>query len=332
MCGLGRYFLPIQSTGESRPVAANDTYMLKLNGPITLSSAGAIIAISDGLFQREGLDVQLLPGGSDQDATSSVAADERIIGLASAQGFLKARSEGLPIVAFAASYAISSMEFFALSSTRLLGPADLEGRRIGRKPGPEASTILSAFIARNSISQSGLQILEGDAAVSDLLGGRIDVLIGHRDVEGQALEKSKVPYRSLSPDSFGVHAMGPVYFANERAFSTPGNLEKFLIAIANGWNSAYSDYHRTIPILTHFVSDEANSAQIIRFMDAQRRFLRPSGARFGELDTQRLKDLQAQLLQQRIIRQPVDLARTINLTILLEVYRVRSDIFSRIEP
>jgi hypothetical protein len=49
--------------------------------------------------------------------------------------------------------------------------------------------------------------------------------------------------------------MGSVYFANERAFSWPTNLEKFLIAIANGRNAAYSDYDRTVPILARFIDD-----------------------------------------------------------------------------
>ncbi len=74
-------------------------YVLKLNGPITASSAGTIIALSDGLFEREGLSVQLRHGIDDADAISTVAADDHVIGLASGEGFLKSRAERLPIVA-----------------------------------------------------------------------------------------------------------------------------------------------------------------------------------------------------------------------------------------
>lgn len=323
---------PVQSAAEMAPPPSSAAFVLKLNGPITPSSAGTLVAIADGMFQREGLNVELRSGTSDADVTSNVASDDHVIGLASAHGFLKARADGLPIVAFAASFVASSLEFFALSDTRLLGPADLEGKRIGYKPGPEVSTVLHEFIARNSIAQSGLKIVESDDAASDLLGGRIDVMLGHRDVEGQTLERSNVPYRSLSPDSFGVHAMGPVYFANQRSFSSPANLEKLLVAIANGWNSAYSDYHRTIPIIARSIDGESDSTHISRFMDTQRRFLRPSGARFGELDPKRLKNLQEQLLQQRIIRQPTDLTRAVNSSILTELYRTKADVFSGIEP
>jgi hypothetical protein len=95
-------------------------------------------------------------------------------------------------------------------------------------------------------------------------------------VEGQAPENANVPYLSLSLDSFGVHAMGPVYFTNERTFSSPDNLEKFLIAIANGSNAAYSDYDRTVPIQSA-LDEKLSTSQLSHFMDAQRHFLRTYG-------------------------------------------------------
>ena len=49
--------------------------MLQLNGAVTASSAGALMAISDRLFQREGLSVHLRPGKDDADVASAVAAD-----------------------------------------------------------------------------------------------------------------------------------------------------------------------------------------------------------------------------------------------------------------
>jgi putative hydroxymethylpyrimidine transport system substrate-binding protein len=322
--------VPVPSSPRAPP--ASNEYVLQLNGAITPSSAGALMAISDGLFAREGLSIQLRPGKDDVEVTSAVAADARIIGLASAQAFLKARAKGLPVVAFAAGYVVNSLEFFALSATRLLRPADLEGKRIGYMPGLESSTILYSFIAQNSIAQSGLTIKSSDNAAADLRDGNIDVLLGHLEAEGQALEKSGVPYRSLSPDAFGVHAMGPVYFANALAFSSPDHLVKFFTAIARGWSAAYADYDRSLPIIARAIGDESPSVRLSRFMDAQRRLLRPSGARLGELDPQWLGFLQAQLLQQRIIQQPVDLARAVNANILTEVYRTKPVDFFKIEP
>jgi putative hydroxymethylpyrimidine transport system substrate-binding protein len=173
-----------------------------------------------------------------------------------------------------------------------------------------------------------LQIIESDTAVSDLLERKIDVLVGHRDVEGQELEGSNIPYRSLSPGSFGVHVMGTVYIANERPFSSPDKLERFLTAIVAGWNTTYSEESRTYPIIGTAALNKPTPVQVFRFVDGQRLFLRPSGTRLGELDLQRLKDLQDLLMQQRIILRSADLSRVVNFDILNEVYRARSDTLS----
>lgn len=324
------YRYPSPISHEPFPVRSS-AYVLKLNGPTTLAFAGPIVAISDKLFEHEGLNVRLQTGTSDADATSAVAKDPRTIGIASAQGFLKARAEGMPIVAFASSYVASSVEFYALARVRLLGPGDLEGRRIGCSPGLEPSTVLSAFIAKNFIAQSGMQIVETNNAVSDLLSGKVEILVGHRELEGLALEHSGIAYRSLSPDSFGVHVPGPVFIASEEALASSAMIQRVLIAIANGWAAAYSDPGSSDLIVMRAIDQELGASQLSRFMDAQRRFLRPSGARFGELDPRRLKDLQELLLYQRIIQQPVDLANAVNLTILAEVYRAKSESLSPID-
>src|SRR6266702_2297520 len=307
-------------------------YTLRLSGPISPSSAGTILALSDGLFLREGLSISLVAGADDSDAISAVAADENTIGLASAAGFLKARAEGIPIVAFAASYIVNSAEFYSLPRISVLSPSDLEGKRIGYRPGPEISTLLQAFVARNGIAQSKLQLVETDKPLQDLVDQKIDVLVGHRDIEGQELDRLNVDYRSLSPDSFGIHFAGPVYFAHQRAFSKQRNLQKFLIATANGWKAAYSDYERTVPIIARAIHAPPPPPLISRLMDAQRHLLRPFGARFGELDSRRLQVLQAQLLQRRIIREPIDLTRAIDYDVLKEAYRREANTLNRIEP
>ncbi len=307
-------------------------YTLKLSSPISPSSAGTIVALSDGLFLREGLSLALVAGADDSDAISAVAADENTIGLASAAAFLKARAEGLPIVAFAASYIVNSAEFYSLPRVSVLGPSDLEGKRIGYRPGPEISTLLQAFIAQNAVAQSKLQMVESDTPLQDLLDQKIDVLVGHSDIEGQELERLNVDYRSLSPDSFGVHFAGPVYFAHQHAFSRQRNLQKFLIATANGWKAVYSDYERTVPIVARTIDAPLPSPLISRLLDAQRRLLRPFGTRFGELDSRRLQLLQAQLLQRRVIREPIDLTRAINYDVLKDTYRREANTLNRIEP
>jgi ABC-type nitrate/sulfonate/bicarbonate transport system substrate-binding protein len=129
--------------------------------------------------------VRVVAGSGDADAIAAVAADENTIGVASAAAFLKARSEGLPIVAFAGCYAANPVEFFALPGTPLLRPSDLEGKRIGYKRELELSVVLSEFVAKKPLR--------------DLLDRKIDVLLGRLDLEGQELAQRNIAYTTLSP-------------------------------------------------------------------------------------------------------------------------------------
>ena len=317
------------SQGGELPAAE---YTLQLNRAISPASGGTILAASDGLFTRAGLSVRVVAGSGDADAIGAVAVDENTIGIASAAAFLKARSEGLAIVAFAGCYATSPVEFFTLPDTTLLRPSDLEGKRIGYKRGPELSVVLYEFVAKNSLAQSKLLPIESEDPLQDLLDRRIDVLLGRLDIEGQELARRNIGYKTLSPASYGVRAAGPVYFVQERTLGKRRSLEKFVIATAAGWNAAYADYERTIPIIANSIDTPLSRPLIARLMDAQRGFLRPYGTRFGELDERRIHVLHAQLLQRRLLQETVDLTRAVNYDILKEAYRSEANNLSRDEP
>ncbi|MGY4606976.1 NitT/TauT family transport system substrate-binding protein [Bradyrhizobium sp. USDA 4474] len=321
---------PSPSEGAELPTAVQ--YTLKLNRTISPASAGTILAASDGLFTRAGLGVRVVAGAGDADAIAAVAADENTIGVVSAAAFLKARSEGLPIVAFAGCYGADPVGFFTVPGTTLLQPSDLEGKRIGYKKGPELSAVFYEFVAKNSLAQSKLAAIESDEPLQDLLDRKIDVLLGRLDIEGEELARRNIEYRTLSPASYGVHAAGPVYFVQERALGKRRTLEKFVIATAEGWNAAYADYERTIPIIADSIDVPLPRPLISRLMDAQRAYLRPYGTRFGELDENRIRRVQAQLLRRRILSEPVDLTRAVNYDVLKEAYRSEANNLSRDEP
>ncbi|WBL80304.1 ABC transporter substrate-binding protein [Bradyrhizobium xenonodulans] len=322
---------PIRSEVLGTNIVAAE-YTLKLSGQISPAAAGTIMAMADGLFQNNGLRVRLVAGSGDGDALSAVAADENTISIVSAAGFLKARADGLPIVAFATSFAISPFEFFALPDTTLFGPSDLEGKRIGFSPEPDFFNILYQFASKNSLAQSRLRLVESGTPLQDLLDRKTDVLLGRRDVDGQELERRNIDYKVLSPDSYGIHAPGALYVANERAFAKRRNLEKYLAATAGGWNAVYADYGRTVPIIAKSIAPSLPAPLISRLLDAQRRFLRPFGVRFGELDTRRIRVLEEQLLRRRVIQNPVDLKRAINDDVVKEAYRKEAKALSRVEP
>jgi ABC-type nitrate/sulfonate/bicarbonate transport system substrate-binding protein len=306
------------ATAEGRP------YLLKWNGPITPTAAGVIVAQMDGLFAREGMTITLQAGQDDAEVATTVAADDHVIGQVTAYGFLKARTAGLPIVAFASSYATSSVELYALATTTLNAPADLAGKIISYKPDSEIGSSVEALIRTQQIPRSQIRMTETPASVEQLIAGRIDILPGRSEVEGESLRGLKIPFRVLNPAAFGVRSVGSVYIVSEQGLARhPDAVERFLSAVIEGWDAAYANLDRTVPLITKALDTPPVTTSIADFMNRQRSYIRPFGARAGELDLARWRELQDRLLAQRLISRTIDLREAVTFSLVPELYRTR---------
>ena len=312
---------PVRAVMSERPRLSSLT--VRWNGPITPAASGIIVAKADGLFAREGLSVALEPGIRDDDVVQRVADNEDVIGQVSASAFLRSRANGLPIIAFASSYMVSSVELYALANTKLNSPDDLQGKSIGYDPGSDREIAVEALLRNKQVARSQIRISD-HATVSDLLLGKIDVLAGRAEMEGDELRARKIPFKILSPDAFGIHSVGSVYIASERSIAhAPDMPQRFLAAVIAGWDALYEDRDRAVAIIQQQIDPNVAKTGVVNFLDRQRAYIRPFGARTGELDLNRWRELQDRMLAQRQMAKPVDLTTSIIFSLVPELYRTR---------
>jgi ABC-type nitrate/sulfonate/bicarbonate transport system substrate-binding protein len=309
-------------TTADRPAGDDQRYGVRWNSPLSASAIGILFGIETGLFAREGLTITILDGITDALTAAAVAADDHTIGQVSAVGFLRARAAGLQVVAIASSYIANSVELYALQSTVIDTPGDMAGKSIAYNPDTDCGSIVDALIRRQNIPRAGLKISETPDPVSRLIQGDVNVIAGHWESEGQRLRASGAPFRTLSPDAFGVHTAGSVLIVSERMIAAHSNIpERFLAALFAAWNGAYTDYGRTADLTRLRIGDDGNPAPVAELMEGQRRYLRPLGTRMGELNMSRLREMQDLLLAQRSIQRSINLSAAANPLIVQEVYR-----------
>ena len=77
-------------------------YSVRLSGAFDTPFAGEMVAVRQGLFEQQGLHVQLRPAANSDEAIDLVVRGEDQIGVTSSEEFLMARARGIPIVAFLA--------------------------------------------------------------------------------------------------------------------------------------------------------------------------------------------------------------------------------------
>jgi ABC-type nitrate/sulfonate/bicarbonate transport system substrate-binding protein len=317
VCQLAALNLPPLPALAAPAALSGSLRLMSATGP---AFAGEMLASRSGLFERDGLRIELRAGTADSIASVVRGADT--FGVARADSFLLARGRGAPIVAFAAGYIESPAIFYALKKSGVRAPQDFVGRRVGRRADDDTSISYDALAAKLGLPRSRISEAAVDADLSMLLHGDVDVWPGHVGEEDYALDRQRAEHVLINPASYGVHLPGTVYFATERTVATqPQLVQRFLDGVIAGWELAYADYAKSVPMIAAF--DEARlSPDYIRFvLDRQREYLRPIAVRFGEFNDAQLRSLQDALLAQRLLERSVDLSRAVTYEFLREAYR-----------
>ena len=305
-----------------QPAPTTSAVSLRLMSGFGPAFAGEMLAMRSGLFEREGLHMELRVGGGAGDPITSVVAGSDMFGVTRADSFLLARGKGAPIVAIAAGYIESPAVFYVLKGSGLRAPPDFVGRRVGRRSGDDTAIVYSALIAKLGLPRSRTTEVPVAADLSMLLHGDVEVWPGHVGEEDYALTRQGADYVLIDPASYGVHVPGTVYFAAERTITEqPELVQRFLNGVIAGWDLVYAEYAKSVPMIAGFDTERLSPDHIRFVLDRQREYLRPIAVRFGEFNDAQWRSLQNLLLGQRLLELPVDLSKSVTYDFLREAYR-----------
>jgi ABC-type nitrate/sulfonate/bicarbonate transport system substrate-binding protein len=304
------------------PVAPGPPHVsLRQDGPIAPSLAGLVVAARAGLFEREGLLVEFMPGGPEADPIEKVASGADTIGLVAADRFLVARGKGSPIVAFAAGYLESPTVFYLPEASGIRTPRDFPGRRVGYQAGTHTALVYEALMAKLELPRNRMQEVAVGADPAPLLEGKVDVWPGSI---GQAwtLRQRNFAYAVIAPINFGIHMPGTVYFATEKTLRDhPALIRQFVRALIAGWNQVYADPAASIPLIASYDEWKLTPDRLRFELDQQREFIRPLAMRFAEFNQTQWRALREILLRQKLMAESVDLSTAVSYEFLREAYR-----------
>jgi ABC-type nitrate/sulfonate/bicarbonate transport system substrate-binding protein len=105
------------------------------------------VAKSDGLFAKEGLDVDIIPGKTSQDAVNAVAGGAVTMGIILTFAVILAADRGVPLVAVGSFQGRNSYGVVGATDRGISSLRDLAGKRV-LITGPIYETLLRALIKR----------------------------------------------------------------------------------------------------------------------------------------------------------------------------------------
>jgi len=117
--------------GVATPALAQDDVRLQLQWVTQAQFAGYYVALDQGFYDEEGLDVTILAGGPDIAPPQVLAGGGADVMLNWMPSALAARENGLPVVNIAQPFKSSGLMLTCWKDTGITGPQDFRGRTIG---------------------------------------------------------------------------------------------------------------------------------------------------------------------------------------------------------
>jgi ABC-type nitrate/sulfonate/bicarbonate transport system substrate-binding protein len=277
-----------------------------------------MLALKQGFFSS---DLGLAVRSKDINFVETVAR-EHAIGVTGGQKFLLAAWRGAPVIAFAASFLDTSVAIFTLESSGWRRPADLVGKRVGCRKGGEGEVIFDAMMAQLGLPRSQITKLADRDNFEALRTGEVDAIVVALDDQPDPSNPNYVPLNVIKPQDYGIHVPGQVYFAsNDLLHDRPSVIADALQGLIRGWQFAYADYARSVPVLVGFAPERLTPGRMKFDLQQQRGLVLPTGGRIADYDESRWRTLRDILLLSKLGQEDVPLAQAVNYQFLRDVYR-----------
>jgi NitT/TauT family transport system substrate-binding protein len=197
------------------------------------------VAIDKGYYKQENLEVSVLRGQGSADVVKQVAAGNATFGFADAGSVVLARgNEGVPVKVVAIVYAKAPHAIYALKSSGIRTPKDLEGRDIANPAGGAIPKLFPAYAKAAGIDESKVKwVVASQEALPGMLAlGRVAAVgqftIGEprlkKDAEGKDLVELTYSDAGLDFYSNGIIA------SESTINSNPDLVKRFVSATLKG--------------------------------------------------------------------------------------------------
>ncbi len=290
------------------------------------STAGFYMAIADGDYAKENLDVSLLVGGfSDSgyiDPVARVVDGEAEFGTTSMFTLLQARAQGKPIVAIASVDQRSPFAIISLAEKDLLAPTDLLGHNVSITDGG-ARLIYDAFLQSQNIAEdSVITTPRTSFGIEPLTNGEVDALGGWIINEGVALEEAGFQPNFMLMSDYGVDSYESLIFTTEDMIANqPDVVERFLRATIAGHQALIENPEKAIELTLTYDSNLVEEQQLRR-LRAFIPLINPAGSKLGMMRPEIWEFNHQLLVDGGILTEPLDLSKAYTLDFLNKIHSV----------
>jgi two-component system, NarL family, sensor histidine kinase EvgS len=230
---------------------ANEKVSIQLKWTHSFQFAGYYAALHEGYFKNEGLDVTLLEGGIGKESVAFVTKKDGHYGVHDGSLLLHAL-RGKEVSLVAQIFQHSPLIFMAKSSSGIIGPYEMIGKRVSFNHDSIGDITLNALISDTLEGLNKVKLLPfyGDKSYEKFEKGEIDVIVGYSSDQPFAYKERGIDVTQINPQNYGIDFYGDNLFTSRSEYlNHPKRVQKVKRAILKGWEYALQNPEKIIELL-----------------------------------------------------------------------------------
>ncbi|HEX2147227.1 MAG TPA: ABC transporter substrate-binding protein, partial [Pseudorhizobium sp.] len=215
------------------PSHAADKLTVMLEWFVNPDHAPMVIAKERGLFEKQGLEVELVPPADPSAVPRLVSAKQADIGVHYQPNLYLDHAAGLPLVRFGTLVETPLNTVTVLADGPIKTLADLKGKKIGFSVSGFEDAMLKRILSAEGVSIDDVELVNVNFALtSSLLGGQVDATVGgFRNFELTQIRLEGGEAKAFYPEEHGVPVYDELIFVAHKDMATDGRLPRFLAAV-----------------------------------------------------------------------------------------------------
>jgi NitT/TauT family transport system substrate-binding protein len=275
--------------------------------------AGFYIADQDQYYAGSNLQVTFVPGDLAANPIDAVSSGAAQFGITSADNLLRAKSQGIDVVAIAAIYRLNPLSVITSPEMGIRTPSDLVGKKVGiasanlNAPRDQQFIMMLKYMDIDPTSVQFIQVMDFHG-IGDLTIGRVNAISGFSGTQQMVQARyNTVPLEQIFYSDYGIPFYPNVLFTTQRLIAENPNLvQHFVQDTLRGYRYAFEHIGEAGDIIAGYDSrlDAQGEASDL---SAQIPLIDTGDAPIGWMDTPIWQTTLDILLEQEIISAPLDL-------------------------
>jgi NitT/TauT family transport system substrate-binding protein len=216
----------------AQAASAADSVVMRINFTPWGMHAPYLGGKAQGIYAKEGIDLEIRPPSGGQQNEVFIGSGREQFGLANIDSFVKARANGVPVVAIMADQPDPPFAVITLKKSGISHPKQLKGKKISWFQ-TNVQAQIDPLLKAGGIGRKDLEFVNvaRGAEVQMLAAGQVDAIYGFSYGQALTLEDKGFPVNVMAVKDFGLSNYGSVIYTSEQLLkSNPDLVKRFVRA------------------------------------------------------------------------------------------------------